>query len=189
MDRRSWLAWCSRALGLACATVVAVPAVRYLVDPLRRSGDSDEIRRRVARLEELEPGEPRMFAVSGSYQDAWTFHDETVLGQVWIVREDAGDASADARVTAFSATCPHKGCVIPSFDQQACEFQCPCHKASFDLFGEPIEGAASGEPNPAPRPMDSLTVEVVQDDASGTWWVEVVYQEFESGLETKEVKG
>ncbi|HEY0260706.1 MAG TPA: Rieske (2Fe-2S) protein [Lacisediminihabitans sp.] len=57
----------------------------------------------------------------------------------------------EGRVVAFSAVCPHQGCVVkPSGD----EFDCPCHGSRFDAAtGKVLHG-------PATRGLTRLTASV-----------------------------
>ncbi len=58
---------------------------------------------------------------------------------------------AEGEVVAFSAVCPHQGCVAAPATG---EFLCLCHNSSFDLATGDVLGG------PANRPLDSLTVTV-----------------------------
>jgi Rieske Fe-S protein len=60
----------------------------------------------------------------------------------------------DGEVLAFSAICPHQGCVAAPAEG---EFLCLCHNSSFDLTSGDVLGG------PANRPLDSLTVTVDGD--------------------------
>lgn len=69
---------------------------------------------------------------------------------VWLVRR------ADA-VRAFSARCPHLGCVVGHADRG---FRCACHGGRFSEDGVPVAG-------PPKRPLRELAVDVVD----GRIWV------------------
>ncbi len=60
----------------------------------------------------------------------------------------------EGEVLAFSAICPHQGCVAAPAEG---EFNCPCHNSSFDLSTGDVLGG------PANRPLDALTVTVDGD--------------------------
>jgi Rieske Fe-S protein len=44
-------------------------------------------------------------------------------------------------ITAFSAICPHLGCII-KWDEEKKEFPCPCHDSSFTMEGKVTGGPA-----------------------------------------------
>jgi menaquinol-cytochrome c reductase iron-sulfur subunit len=184
MNRRSLLKWISRVIGWTCALLVAVPGVSFITAPLRRRSSSGAITQRVAKLTNLRVGQPTQVAITGSRQDAWVHYAEEIIGRSWLVREtDDSVAPEESRVTAFSAVCPHLGCAVQFGDERG--FLCPCHKALFELSGQPVSDAKLGHRNPTPRPLDDLECHVVKDEASGEWWVEVKYERFEHGLTTK----
>ena len=82
MTRRTLLEWLARAMGAACAAIVSVPAVGYLIDPLRRRPAEERDFKRVARLDGLPTNVPREFAVRDIRQDAWTLYPEETIGRV-----------------------------------------------------------------------------------------------------------
>jgi Rieske Fe-S protein len=144
------------------------------------------LRRRVARLDELPVGEPRLLLVKGTRQDGWTRHAEQVVGRVWVTRTSpAATPPGQVKVAVFNAACPHSGCVIAQAEQKG--FACHCHGAMFRPDGEKVK--RKGYVNPSPRGMDPLGHVVVKDEASGQWWVEVEYKAFETGLEKRVEKG
>ncbi len=187
MTRRSLLEWLARAMGAACAAIVGVPTVRYLIDPLRRRPSEQRDFKRVTRLDGLSTNIPREFAVRDIRQDAWTLYPEETIGRVWVVRRSDGTIPpADAKVDVFATVCPHLGCAV-QLDAAGKRFLCPCHKAGFRLSGERMNEKELGRKNPAPRDMDSLDCRIVQDDESQQWWVEVRFEKFKQGLTTKVV--
>jgi Rieske Fe-S protein len=185
MRRRTLLKWISGGLGAICAAVVGVPGVSFVLEALRRNGSSGELTRRVARLKDLPIGKPVALPIIGARQDAWTVHSDEVLGRVWLVRRNAD--AAEQSVAAFTATCPHLGCMI-QHDAKDNRFVCPCHRAVFGLDGEKLSGGKHGKQNHAPRAMDSLECQLVTDEDTQEVWVEVTYQKFEQGLTKKVCK-
>lgn len=186
MDRRVWLGWSSRLLALACSAVVVVPGVRYIIDPLQRKSSTAQGFKRLALLEDLPFDVPKHLPVTGSLQDAWTHYDETKIGDTWLVRRSGPDVPPEeTRVEAFNTICPHLGCEIQLAAGDN-NFVCPCHNAKFKLDGDVIR--KKGYVNPAPRAMDSLECRVVQDEASGQWWVEVKFENFVIGSSAKVAK-
>ena len=57
---------------------------------------------------------------------------------------------------AMYRKCPHLGCVVP-WDEEAGNFNCPCHSSLFTTQGEVLSG-------PSPRPMDLFPVEIRGDE-------------------------
>jgi Rieske Fe-S protein len=185
MHRRTVFLWISRVIALACAAVVAVPGVSYVIAPLLRRRESQAVVRRVARLNDLPAGVPAQFAITGSRQDAWMQFPQQTIGRVWLVRRtDDSTPPEQAQVDAFTAVCPHLGCVI-QFDASTGDFVCPCHQAVFDVRGQARGNLELGRINPAPRGMDLLESRLVPGASSEEWWVEVQYEEFEQGTASK----
>ena len=185
MTRRSLFEWLARAMGVACAAVVGVPGVRYLIDPLRKRSSDEHDFKRVARMADLPTGVPKEVAVRDIRRDAWTVYPEETIGRVWLIRRSADSvAPEESVVTGFTTACPHLGCAI-LLDAGGKKFVCPCHKAGFAMSGERMSEKDLGHKNPAPRDMDSLECRVEQDEDTGQWWVEVRFQKFRHGPTTK----
>lgn len=185
MNRRTLIKWFSRAIGWTCACIVAIPGIRFITEPLRRRSSGGGITQRVVQLANLRVGEPVQTTITGSRQDAWVRYDQETIGRVYLVREtDDTVPPEQSKVKAFTAVCPHLGCAV-QFDAGAKTFNCPCHKAFFELSGNPVSDSELGYRNPTPRGMDSLECQVVQEGGTGEWWVEVTYEKFEYGLTTK----
>jgi len=188
MNRRRLLEWLCRAITVAWAGVLAVPGVRYVIDPLHRRRGEGAVARRVARLEDLVPEVPKLLPVTGSRRDAWTLYPEETIGRVWLIRRTGeGIAPEEAVVEAFTSVCPHLGCLVERDDARD-GFHCPCHKAVFDASGEAVPNGELGRINPTPRGMDRLECRLVSDEESGPLWVEVTYEKFEYGLTEKRAR-
>jgi menaquinol-cytochrome c reductase iron-sulfur subunit len=141
----------------------------------------------------LTPGTPKLISIVGNRQDAWTEFPQETIGRVWVVRRtDADTPPKETKLDVYSAVCPHLGCTI-QLDDDGESFVCPCHMAFFDLSGETYSAEQLARrldrnddvKNPAPRDMDPLESEasnLVQDKATGQWWVEVAYQRFQAGI-------
>jgi Rieske Fe-S protein len=55
------------------------------------------------------------------------------------------------KVSAFSATCTHQGCVVTAVEGGT--INCPCHGSKFDASsGAPVAG-------PAPKPLPAVAVQ------------------------------
>jgi menaquinol-cytochrome c reductase iron-sulfur subunit len=158
-DRRGTIRLLAGVGGLAWAGALAVPAARFLV-PTAGEGGGRERWIRVARLADLQPGEPRRLAVTGDLRDAFSVSAGERLGSVWVVRE--GD-----HVQAFSAACPHLGCTV-DIRPDGRGFTCPCHASRFGAGGEVLDG-------PSPRALDPLAARVAEG------FVEVDFRRFRPG--------
>ncbi len=185
MNRRTVLKWLSVMLGSVCAAVVAAPGISYVVSVFRRGPSSESTLKRVIRLNDLRVGEPVMAPVVGSSRDAWTAYSEQTIGRVFLVRRsDENTSEEKCKVDVFSSVCHHLGCAV-SIDATGKAFGCPCHNAAFDAQGKKIAEAKLGRPNNTPRDLDALECNLVQDESTGEWWVEVKYEKFELGLTKK----
>ena len=97
--------------------------------------------------------------------DAWNRTPDVKIGSAWVIE-------IDGSLTAFSTVCPHLGCAI-DYNPETKKFICPCHKSSFSLAGEVLEG-------PSPRSLDSLEINEQEK------LVTIRYLRFKQGAETKE---
>ncbi len=113
-------------------------------------------------------GVPRPFAIIADATDAWTHSLAQRIGAVFLSRTDKDPA----RVTAFSATCPHLGCAV-DFDQANNRFECPCHKSSFATDGQKLFG-------PSRRGLDPLPVKLAEK--AGAKEIMVAFERFEAGI-------
>jgi menaquinol-cytochrome c reductase iron-sulfur subunit len=154
MTRRDFYRHGSFILSALIKLVIAVPAVAFLVSPLRKKGRDDEQSafRTLTSLSQLQVGVPRSFAIIQDQADAWIRYPSEPVGSVWLVRQPAG---AKPAVLAFTAECPHLGCAI-NLSAEGKSFLCPCHTSAFDFTGKP-------ENQVPPRPMDQLDVELTAD--------------------------
>jgi Rieske Fe-S protein len=180
MQRRSFLIWFGRAIYTACAATVAAPVGRFLSAPIASTVSESEgsILSRLATLESLPAGAPQKLAVVGTRSDGWMKYADQVIGHVWVTRTSPDSIPADqAKVTVFNAACPHGGCPIQHL---AKNYVCPCHGAKFNEDGTKV--VAADYTNPSPRGMDLLDHRIVKDNATGQWWIEVEYKEYEVGI-------
>jgi Rieske Fe-S protein len=150
--RRRFLKIATCAIGGGIGAVVAVPAVRYLLDPVGKKivttgGEPID----VASLDELgEVGSvPKRFrVVARSIRDAWSTIEDVPLGAAWLSR------TGPKQVLALSSICPHLGCAV-GFDGN--DFKCPCHDSAFAPDGARKSG-------PAERGLDPLPVSPIGPD-------------------------
>jgi Rieske Fe-S protein len=138
------------------------------LDPLRRAVRSSDFVR-VTTLDALPAdGAPRKFTVFAARTDAWTRYTETPVGAVYLRR------TGDTRVEALHSTCPHAGCPVDYLNDEG-HFFCPCHASSFSL-----DGTVKSKTSPAARPLDSLAVEIRNENEV---WVK--FQNFLTGTSEK----
>jgi len=155
------------AAGAVAQLIPIASGVASLFDPLRKGGGASGMVM-VTKLDVLPAdGAPQKFTVTTDQVDAWTTYRNTPVGAVYLRRVDDG-------VRALNVVCPHAGCFV-NLAEGAESFACPCHESAFSLDGE-----VSDPDSPSPRPMDTLEVEVRNDDEV---WVR--FQNFLPGREEK----
>ncbi|MFO0955882.1 MAG: Rieske 2Fe-2S domain-containing protein [Isosphaeraceae bacterium] len=168
-SRRAFYRFGSSLIGGAIGIGLAIPGVAFLLDPLRRGGGGSALKRELTRLGQLTVGKPQAFPIIAERQDAWVKHPPEPVGTVWLIRQPEGTTPP---VVAFTAECPHLGCLITA-DEGG--FVCPCHRAEFDLSGKKRNAVS-------PRGMDTLEVELSKDDDPV---VTVLFQRFRTQAEEK----
>jgi menaquinol-cytochrome c reductase iron-sulfur subunit len=131
--------------------VLGLPFLAALIGSAARTKEQEYAD--VISLDALPVGQPVDLPFSESFEDGF-IRGETVR-RVWLIRKSASD------VVAFSPICPHLGCRF-DWDVRASEFKCPCHASAYTVDGQVIAG-------PAPRPLDSLPVEVRQGRVFIKW--------------------
>jgi rieske iron-sulfur protein len=153
-------------LGLATAAAVTLPVVTLPAAALAertggpQAGDVlvavDDQAHTPLRVEMLPPGSAPIVAWP---MDAVTrtVRNQTRNNQILVLRlaENAVEVPADT-VVAYSAICPHAGCLVSGWLASANWLLCPCHGSEYDAAKH---GAIVG--GPAPQPLPSLPVRVV----------------------------
>ncbi|HVJ66378.1 MAG TPA: Rieske 2Fe-2S domain-containing protein [Caulifigura sp.] len=183
MTRRDLLARLTAFLGTATAAVVAIPGMKYILGTLHAAPSEIAKFDRVARLADVRAGKPLQVVLKGRRCDGWTTYSNEILGRVWLVR-DKNETGGSPCVRAFTSVCPHMGCQV-QLHGGGDHFICPCHRAAFATNGSRIDDPETKERNHAPRGMDGLECRIVTDAATGDEWVEVRYEQFETGLTKK----
>lgn len=167
-DRREFMksAACV-ALGGACVLAPVAAGITVLIGPLRKPApDGSWVQ--LTKLDILPlGGAPKLFQVFVERTDAWTRHASSAVGAVFLER------TGEKEVRAFHASCPHLGCAV-DWRADAKKYYCPCHDSSFTKDGAVIQ------PSPAARPLDTLTVEIRQNNEV---WVR--FQDFKAGIKEK----
>lgn len=139
-------------LGAVAAGVPALAGFRVIFDPIKRPSSGPGGPLLVTRLASLpSDGVPRRFQVLSDRVDAWNVYKNIPVGAVYLRR------TADNKLSAFNAACPHAGCSV-SFSGDKGQFVCPCHDSLFAL-----DGAIANASSPSPRALDALEVEVRND--------------------------
>jgi len=154
MTRREFYRSGSIVLVALVKLFIAVPAIAFLISPLRRK-KSDGVRdvfETLTSFSQLSVGVPQSFAIIKDRTDAWVKYPSEPVGSVWLVRQPKG---ITPEVIALSAECPHLGCAI-NLSPDGKSFLCPCHTSAFDIEGRPQNRVP-------PRPMDRLDVEVTAE--------------------------
>ena len=142
--------------------IPAIAGLRVYLSPLSRKDEGGGFIK-VAKLDAVpESGLPKKFSVISSMQDAWNKYPNRPIGSVYLRRVDDG-------VQAINVICPHAGCFV-DYKQGDDSYKCPCHNSSFSL-----DGAILSPKSPSPRPLDTLEVEIRNDEV----WVK--FQNFLTG--------
>lgn len=162
-SRRKLLKLGIGALGCGLAVVPLVPALGYLVHPLR-SAPTVGAMLSAGKRAAYGPVPVRVDLYS-ERRDAWNRESNVKLGSCWVLEREG-------KLHALSTSCPHLGCAIDyAADQRI--FKCPCHRSAFDLAGKVQAG-------PSPRPMDDLELQ----ESNGL--VQIRFQRFRQGVAAKE---
>ena len=148
----------------AIAAATGLPAAAFVAAPIGSKGAAGRWVRTL-RLEQLVEGEPKRVAIVDDRRDAWTIERGVELGSVWLVKRGA-------KVTAFSAVCPHLGCSVNVAAEAAGGFACPCHTSAFEPDGRRKSG-------PAPRGLDELATRIEEG------FVAVDFRRFRIGIPEK----
>ncbi len=172
-ERRVFLEAVGAGIYGTLGVAVGVPALRFLLAPLRRAG-GDAAFLRAAPLESIPAGKPTRLTIQAAHRDAYMQHAVGPVGSVWLSRD--GD-----QVRCLQVICPHLGCGI-DLSAEGSAFACPCHASAFDLSGRRRFG-------PSPRDMDELPCRVSDPDEQGVRWIEVQYAEFQTGVPDKRSLG
>ncbi|MGI5831614.1 MAG: Rieske (2Fe-2S) protein [Thermoguttaceae bacterium] len=162
-------------IGAACAAVPVYGGARMVLFPLQQTGLSGKEYplTTLANIDET----PRLYSVTDTATDAWVSSPGQPIGNVFIHK------TAEGKVHAFQAVCPHAGCRIkvdkqkdPVTGEEKTLFFCPCHSDLFSLDGERL----NPETAKSARSMDSLETRV---DEEGRVFVK--FQNFRLGCAEK----
>ena len=156
------------ALGAGAVAILAPVGIGLgaFLDPLGKAGGGEGLKVKITTLDALpDDGTPRKFAVIADRVDAWNKFFNEPIGNVFLRRVPG----KPKEVVAYQVVCPHAGCaILYEAGDAGGKFFCPCHLASFDLDGRRTDAVS-----PSPRDMDTLTVEIGEQNE-----VFVVFQNF-----------
>ena len=143
-------------LGVMAAAAVSLPAV---ASPDRTAGPQvGDIfvlmseHNTPLRAEAIRPGAAPVLAWPMDPKSR-VVRDGTRLNQVLVLRVAMENSD---RVVAFTAICPHAGCIVSDWVAQSSRLHCPCHGSEYDPAKN---GIVVGGPSPLPLP--SLPVKIV----------------------------
>ena len=143
VSRREFMSRLSLTLGGACAAIIGVPAVGFVVAPLFRR--APDVWRTVGTTGEFKVGE----TVNVTFEDPsplpWA--GVTARAGAWLRRDDS------EKFTAFSVHCTHLGCPV-RWMPDAKIFLCPCHGGVYYQDGSVAAG-------PPPHPLVRYDVRVL----------------------------
>ena len=143
-------------LGLVAAAAVALPAAA-MPDPavgLQR-GDifvSTSDRATPLRAEAIQLGAAPVLAWPMD-RESRVVRDGARFNQVLLLRIAAEESN---EIVAFTAICPHAGCLVSDWVAQTSHLHCPCHGSEYDPAKNGIVVAG-----PSPFPLPSLPVKTV----------------------------
>jgi menaquinol-cytochrome c reductase iron-sulfur subunit len=130
----------------------------------------------IGKLADFPEGVPRRVTVIADEKDGFSTAKQQPLGVAYVVRKGE-------QFSAFSATCPHLGCLV---DASAQGFHCPCHDSTFALDGSRASGA---KPNASLRDLDSLATRLAGKGTPEERVVELEWRRFALGTAKKESVG
>jgi menaquinol-cytochrome c reductase iron-sulfur subunit len=171
-SRRGFLTFLADLLMAVIALIVAIPALGYVLAPLRRKPETSDGTTSfldAGAIANFPAGQWRLGTLEMVQEDGWK--KTRVRHSVWILRASLIASTLGEKsqgITVLSTICPHLGCPINWHPDQS-QFVCPCHGGVFSSEGRHVSG-------PPPRNMDSLEFEVRE----GRLWVR--WQDFKIGV-------
>jgi Rieske Fe-S protein len=153
------------AVAALIGACLALPALAYVLSPLRRrggktAGDGDF--QDLGPIDQWPVGRWQLLPMDLVRQDGW--EKLRVRHGIWVRRRKG----ATAEIEVLSSICPHLGCPLNWHPDQA-QFVCPCHGGTFDANGRLVSG-------PPPRSMDPLPFRVQEGRLLVRW------QDFQIGV-------
>ena len=135
MSRREFTKIVSAFLGTMMGVILGIPIIGYVIDPARKSQETDEWIS-LGPLENYLIGIPTPFSFTLSKVNGW--ERTTTSYGVYVLRH----SEADNDIKVLSNRCTHLSCRV-TFKEENQTYDCPCHDAKFDIEGEVIYGPPS----------------------------------------------
>ena len=136
MDRRNWMKWAIRGIGIATGAMIGIPSLILGLSPLWRHRQEEAVWRTIGPVGDFPIGRMRKVVVRLP-EEPW---GEALRTQaVYALR------TAEDEAVVYSRNCTDLGCPL-TYDPGSECFFCPCHGGIFDKHGERMAG-------PPSRPM------------------------------------
>ena len=140
--RRGFMTKITVAVGALVGTVMAIPFVSAMVDPvIRKKGTTW---REIGQLSEFNVGETRIVSFRNASPYKW---ESKISYSAAYVRREEND-----KLTAFSVNCAHLGCPVRWVPKSEL-FLCPCHGGVYYKDGSRASG-------PPPRGLYTYPVRI-----------------------------
>jgi menaquinol-cytochrome c reductase iron-sulfur subunit len=128
-DRRTFFTRLTLGLGSVIATIVALPAIGFVLGPILRK--PPRVWRSIGKTDDFALGMTVLKTFEDSSPQAWA--GRTATTAAWVRREGPND------FIAFSINCRHLGCPVRWVEGSQL-FMCPCHGGVYYKDGEVAAG-------------------------------------------------
>jgi menaquinol-cytochrome c reductase iron-sulfur subunit len=142
MDRRTFLTRISILSGALAATVVSIPFMGALLDPLLSKKVNKW--RRIGSVDDFAVGSTKLVTFINA--DPKPYSGTTDKTAAWLRRE------TPEQFLAFSVNCTHLGCPV-RWEESAAMFMCPCHGGAYYKDGTVAAG-------PPPKELQQYSVRI-----------------------------
>jgi menaquinol-cytochrome c reductase iron-sulfur subunit len=146
ISRRKFLTRLSIWSGVFAASLVSVPFVGALLDPVIKQ--KREVWRSVGKVADFPVGDTKMVVFTNA--EPKPYGGVTDHTAAWLRRDTATD------FIAFAVNCTHLGCPV-RWEEGAQLFMCPCHGGAYYKNGQVAAG-------PPPKQLQQYPVRVNGDD-------------------------
>lgn len=142
MSRRQFLTYTLGGATAFMAGGVALPMVRFAVDPILHKKDEGTFVK-VVEVSKI-TSEPQEFSFELKQQDGWYLSTASLTA--WIRKDESG------KIYALSPICKHLGCTVGWNNDKNYpnEYHCPCHGAHYTKEGKQLAVAS--------KPLDEYKV-------------------------------
>lgn len=145
VSRRGFLTKLTIAIGGFVGTVLALPLITAMLDPVTRKKGTTW--RKVGELSDFEEGKTQMVSFENASPYKWG--GKIDYSAAYIRREE------NNKLTAFSVNCAHLGCPV-RWEEKAELFMCPCHGGVYYKDGSRAAG-------PPPRGLYTYPVRIADN--------------------------